>query len=451
MIDTIMATSTVEERPLETVSTFSLGRILRLSSFQIGSALVEILTASIWNRIVITELGKPATFVGLLLALQYILLPISLWAGNRSDTTPIRGRRRTPYIWIGRGIVLLSLPLLWFSITPLTENNDWLGWSIAFVALLLFGAGKLLSGSVFLALVRDSAPPRKQGVALSMVETTLIMFFPIAAIFYGSWMEVYDPAVFRQMIIGTIIIAGFFWWFAIFRIEPKTSQAATPRERRPLRLTFNTMWSDARARSFFAFLALATLAAWMQDSILEPFGGDVLGLEAGDTTRFTAYWGTATVVVLIICFVVWRNRPPENQTRVTRIGLLIMALAMVFFAVTAWAAADSLLTLALLVFGIGFGFYTFGGFSLMTVMSPAASAGAYLGLWTIAILLFKGIGTFLGGALRDLLLLVIELPAGTAYALVFVVIAAGLASATFLVRKNDILSFAREHGRMIDM
>jgi BCD family chlorophyll transporter-like MFS transporter len=445
-----MTTSTLEEQPVTQSAEFSLSQTLRLSSFQIGSAMVEILTASVWNRIVITELGKPATFVSLLLALQYILLPISLWAGNRSDTTYVGGRKRTPYIWTGRIIVLGSLPLLWFSLTPLSEGNDALGWAIAFGALLLFGAGKLLSGSVFLALVRDVTPPRKQGLALSMVETTLIMFFPITAIVYGRWMEAYSPAVFQQMVIGTMLIAGFFWWFAIYRAEPKAVQQVAATPRRPLWPTFKKMWADSRARSFFAFLALATFAAWMQDSILEPFGGDVLGLSAGDTTRFTAYWGTATVVVLIVCFVVWRNRPPETLTRATRIGLIIMAFGMLLLAVTASAENESLLIPSLLVFGSGFGLYTFGGFSLMTVMSPSTAAGAYLGLWTIAILLFKGFGTFLGGVLRDLFFLVAGLPAGTAYAIVFVVAAVGLVGATALVRKDDILSFASEHGRTLN-
>ena len=43
----------------------------------------------------------------------------------------------------------------------------------------------------------------------------------------------------------------------------------------------------------------------------------------------------------------------------------------------------------------------------MAVMSADRNAGAYLGLWTVSILVFKGLGTFLGGALRDLLYLLI--------------------------------------------
>ncbi|MEJ2175900.1 MAG: PucC family protein [bacterium] len=104
---------------------------------------------------------------------------------------------------------------------------------------------------------------------------------------------------------------------------------------------------------------------------------------------------------------------------------------------------------ALLVFGAGFGVYTFGGLSLMAVMSPDRHAGAYLGLWTIATLVFRGLGTFLGGALRDLFILQIAFDPSLGYALVFALEAGGLALAVAILARVDILTFARETGRVL--
>ena len=70
-------------------------------------------------------------------------------------------------------------------------------------------------------------------------------------------------------------------------------------------------------------------------------------------------------------------------------------------------------------FGGGFGVYTFGGLSLMAVMASDAEAGAYLGLWSISILVSKGLGTFLGGALRDIMLLGFNLSPGMAYGIIY--------------------------------
>ena len=74
---------------------FSPWRLLRLSSFQIGSAMGDILVTSIWNRVMISQFGIPAAPVSLLIALRYLLSPLSLWAGYRSDTRPCLGMRRT--------------------------------------------------------------------------------------------------------------------------------------------------------------------------------------------------------------------------------------------------------------------------------------------------------------------------------------------------------------------
>jgi BCD family chlorophyll transporter-like MFS transporter len=97
-----------------------------------------------------------------------------------------------------------------------------------------------------------------------------------------------------------------------------------------------------------------------------------------------------------------------------------------------------------MVYGLGFGIYTFGGLSMMAAMSPNIRAGAYLGLWSIAILLFKGLGTLAGGALRDFFLSGLGLDAGSAYGLVFLLAAAGLAGASFLARGIDVAGFSRE-------
>ena len=423
-------------------NTFSLWRTLRLSSFQIGSAMGEIITAAIWNRIMIADLGLPAWPVGLLLALQYFLMPISLWAGHRSDTTMLWGTRRIAYIWSGRGLMVIALPLLGFSIRFFESGNAIGGWLLSTLCFLLFGVGKLLSGSVYLALVKESAPPQRQGLAIGIVETVLIAFFPIVAITFGRWMEVYDAAVFWQMVLATTIMAAFFWWFAIHNAERGTVPLQTQTNPIDFMAKFKTIWQNDTVRRFFLFLFVATFAAWMQDNILEPFGADVFALEAGDTTRFTGYWGGATIITLLILFRLWRQRRPENQAGATKLGLNIMGLGMALLGVTAVIEQRSLIIPVLLIFGTGFGIYTFGGLSLMVAMSPKKDAGAYLGLWTISILVSKGLGTFVGGLLRDIFLSFWSV--GWGYGVIFVLAALGLISATLVLNYLDIGRFVQE-------
>ena len=82
-------------------------------------------------------------------------------------------------------------------------------------------------------------------------------------------------------------------------------------------------------------------------------------------------------------------------------------------------------------------------------MASDTEAGAYLGLWSIAILVSKGFGTFLGGATRDLLFLGLGLPAGLSYALIFGLEALGLLGAILILSRIDVVGFARDVGRVV--
>ncbi|MCB8926316.1 MAG: BCD family MFS transporter [Ardenticatenaceae bacterium] len=446
---------------------FSLWRLLRLSSFQIGSAMGDIIVTSIWNRVMISQFGIPAAPVSLLIALRYLLSPLSLWAGHRSDTRPFLGMRRTSYIWLGRGLMVLSLPLLGWSLMRFAavhdagSNSDLLGWILAIASSLLYGVGTLISGSPYLALVRDSAPKSRQGLAISTAETVLIIFFAIVGITFSFWMEEFDPVVFWEMVIATMLIGSFFWVFSIWGVEQSVrrqkgitlaEEMAAVGARARESSVFSTMqriWQDKRTRRFFIFLSLATFSAWAQDAILEPFGAEVFDLPLSRTTRFNSYWQAATVLTLVGGAYLWRKRPPERQRRITSGGLVTMAVGMGLLAATAVFHQVHLVEISLLVFGAGFGIYTFGGLSLMAVMSSDKEAGAYLGLWTISVVVFKGLGTFAGGALRDFFLLSLELGSGLGYGLIFLMEGVGLATAVFILTQVDVLGFARDMGRVI--
>lgn len=455
-------------KPEHNQLSFSLWRLLRLSSFQIGSAMGDILVTSIWNRVMISQFGIPAAPVSLLIALRYLLSPLSLWAGYRSDTRPFLGMRRTSYIWLGRGLMVLSLPLLGWSLLRFAavheagSNSDVLGWLLALISSLLYGIGTLISGSPYLALVRDSAPKARQGLAISTAETVLIIFFAIVGITFSFWMQEFDPVIFWEMIIATMVIGGFFWLFSIWGVERSIrrqkgltlEQELTAVEKQAVQSnllnTVGRIWQDKRTRRFFVFLSLATFSAWAQDAILEPFGAEVFNLPLSRTTRFNSYWQAATVVTLVGGAYLWRKRPPERQRRITSSGLLTMALGMVLLAGTAVFHQVHLIEVALLVFGAGFGIYTFGGLSLMAVMSSDKEAGAYLGLWTISVVVFKGLGTFAGGALRDLFLLSLNFGNGLGYGLIFLLEGVGLGTAVYILTHVDVLGFAHEMGRLIN-
>jgi len=434
---------------------FSWWLVLRLCTFQIGSAMGDILVTSIWNRIMIVNLDFPALPVGLLIALRYLLSPLSLYAGFRSDNSPLFGMHRTTYIWLGRGLMVLSFPLLGLSLTLFdASRNDAFGWLVAFVSFFLYGTGTLLSGSPFLALVRDAMPKARQGLALSVLETALIVFFPIAAISFSILLKDYTLSGFWELVLLTMVVGGFFWVLAIAGVEkrvPREMRAKAVQTTRAqfntLRATFGRIWRDRRARAFMLFLAVATLSAWAQDAILEPFGAEVLRATLAQTTRYSSYWQGTTALVLIVAAIVWRKRHPESQTPIAQVGLGIMAAGMLLLALTSFSQIAWVINPALIVFGFGFGLYTFSAFQLLVVMTSDREAGAYLGLWTVTILLARGIGISLGGALRDALIALTNAPPD-AYGIIFALEGFGLLVSVFLLTRVNFVSFARDTGRI---
>lgn len=419
---------------------FSMARTLRIGLFNIGSALGDLLGTAVWNRVMIGDLGVAATPVALLAALRYVLAPLSIWAGHSSDARPLFGLHRLPYIWGGRALMMLSLPLLPLSTLMLAADTaSPVGWLLATLSFLLYGGGSLLSGGPFLALVRDGTPPARRGQAMAIVQTMLVVSFAFSPAIYSRLMPVYDPALFARTVLIGGALALFFWVAPLVGAEPR--RVAPDEPPAPFWPVLREIWADNRTRAFFLFLALGAASSFAQDAILEPFGSDVFGLDAGATTRFNAYWGSGVLVSMIVTSVVIRRRAPAEQLPTTTIGLVCSALTLALLGAVAIGGARWLLIPALVLFGLGFGIYTVGALSLLMAMTSDQHAGAYLGLWSVAQLVFRGVGIFLGGAGRDAFLW-LSGSFGFAYGGVFLLEAVGLLLCIPLLLQADVRGFA---------
>ena len=79
-----------------------LGRLLRLSLFQVSVGMAVVLLTGTLNRVMILELGVPAWLVALMVSLPLVFAPFRALVGFRSDThRSLLGWRRVPYIWAG--------------------------------------------------------------------------------------------------------------------------------------------------------------------------------------------------------------------------------------------------------------------------------------------------------------------------------------------------------------
>jgi BCD family chlorophyll transporter-like MFS transporter len=422
----------------------NLPRTFKIGSFHVGSAFSDMLTSAVWNRVLISDLGVLATPVALLSALRYLLAPLSIWAGNRSDSHPLFGRHRTPYIWSGRALMVLGLLLTPLATLQIAEDAASLaGWVLATLAFLIYGIGTLISGSPFMALIRDRTPPSKRGQALSIAQIMLLVASVIVPGIYAAVMKHYSPeAFFRTVLIG-VGLAIPFWFFSVLGEDRRAATATVTPDGEPaigFLPLLRMIWADPRPRAFFVLLALGSICAFAQDAVLEPFGGDVFGLDVGATTRFNAFWGLGVLISMISVTVLTRRRAPHEQTPTARLGLLLTALPLALIGVAGFFKLQALLVPAIFLFGLGFGVYTVGAIGLLMAMTTDRHAGAYLGLWTVAQLVFRGVGVALGGVLRDVVLWMTGTPS-IAYGSVFVLSAFGLLVCVGILARVDAPGF----------
>lgn len=422
-----------------TTSTWTLAR-LGLREFAAG--LGSVLLLGVLNRVLKVEFGMSLGLVAAILASYNLAAPFALAFGHRSDRHPIFGRRRTPYIIGGAivaGIAMAAAPhlagRLAGGVTPAAI--------IAAVAVFIaMGFGMWGAGTVFLALLADIVPEDERPHAISVIYI-MLMLGVMAGV--GLTIGVIDDDAGN---IGTLFaIAGLLiivcTVVAVWGKEPEISLASQTEEYVPFRKAFRSIWSMSQARLFFAFSTLSVIFLFLQQSVLEPYGGDVLGLSIRATSSFN------TVMFLGILTGMWLTGRPFaarfGHKQMARIGLYGGAVAFGGLAAAAATEAGPPSWLAIFAVGLATGIFTVAGLSLMMGMVDKRRTALFMGVWTIGRAIADASAVLGGGLVFEVARRVTQNEPG-GYATVFAVEAVGLALCLPLLRRVDPKRFREEAG-----
>ncbi len=207
-----------------------------------------------------------------------------------------------------------------------------------------------------------------------------------------------------QVTQGTALATLLLNLIALWKQE--SMRPTTKEERAKTRPKFADAWADftagGSAGRLLIVVALGTAGFQMQDVLLEPYGGEVLGLSVSATTLLTAIWALGAIAGFWIA-ARWLAAG-INPYRMASRGILagVVALSTIIF-------ADPMHSAALFFAGaclIGFGSGLFAVAMLTSAMAMPvkgkAGRGLALGAWGAAQATALGLGTAMGGGIRDI-------------------------------------------------
>jgi BCD family chlorophyll transporter-like MFS transporter len=379
-----------------------LPRLLRLALFQVSVGMAMVLLNGTLNRVMVVELGTPTWLVALLIAVPLLVAPFRALIGHKSDThRSVLGWRRVPYIWFGTLMQFGGLAIMPFALNllddPLKFNIGLVGSAVAF---LLTGIGFHVTQTAGLALATDLAPADKRPRAVALLYVMLLVGMMFAAFVIGGLLIDYSPTRLVQVIQGAAVLTMALNIIALWKQEARNPQATAPDRETP---TFSELWQafvhDGRNARLLTAIGIGAAGFAMQDALLEPYGGEILGLSVGATTGLTGAWALGSLIGFMASGrMLTRGWDP---LRLAGAGLVIGVNAFLLVLFAGPFNAPIMLYAGALTIGLGLGLFSVG--TLMEAMSIAKTetAGLALGAWGAVQASCAGAGIAVGGLLRD--------------------------------------------------
>jgi len=382
-----------------------LSRLLRLSLFQVSVGLAAALLIGTLNRVMIVELGVSSWLVALMLALPLLVAPFRALIGFRSDTyRSALGWRRVPFIWIGTLLQFGGFAIMPFALILLSgagRGPAWIGHSGAALAFLLVGAGIQTTQTAGLALASDIAPEHSRPRVVALLYVMLLVGMIAASAVFALLLMKFNTLRLIQVVQGAALATLVLNSIALWKQEVRRPEGSFDEE--PA-LRFSDAWQrfkrSGRSVRFLVAVTLGAAGFSMQDVILEPYGGQVLGLPVGTTTGLTAMLAGGAFGGLALA-ARWLARE-MNACRLAGYGALIGVGG--FLAVIVAGALSSALAFAAGVglIGLGGGLFAMGTLAAAMQLAAAGYSGMTLGAWGAVQATAAGLGIALGGTLRDL-------------------------------------------------
>ncbi|MGG7643457.1 PucC family protein [Rhodovulum sp. YNF3179] len=386
-----------------------MGQLLRLSLFQVSVGMATVMLLGTLNRVMIVELSVPATIVALMIALPVLIAPFRALLGFRSDThRSAIGWKRIPYLWFGSLWQMGGFAVMPFALLVLGGQQavgpGWAGEVLAALAFLMAGLGLHMTQTAGLALATDRADDETRPRVVALLYVMFLLGMGLSAVIIGWLLTDFSSFRLVRVVQGAAVVGILLNLIALWKQEKV--RPMTRAEREAPRPRLRDAWADlvagGQAGRLLAVVFLGTLAFNMQDVLLEPYGGEILGLSVASTTLLTTVWAAGALAGFGLAARMLGQG--ANPYRIAGHGLLagIAAFSTVIFAAPMGSATIFFAGATLIGFGAGlFAVATLTAAMTMPARGGKAGHGLALGAWGAAQATAAGLSIGFGGAIRD--------------------------------------------------
>lgn len=385
-----------------------LRQILRLSLFQVSVGMATVLLLGTLNRVMIVELSLAASIVAIMIALPVLIAPFRALLGFKSDTyRSAIGWKRIPFLWFGTLWQFGGLAVMPFALIVLSGDNvhdvPFAGEVLAALAFLMTGLGLHMTQTAGIALAADRADAQTRPRVVALLYVTFLAGMAVSALIVGWLLRDFSELQLIRVVQGCAVATLALNIVALWKQEKV--RPMTREERAAPRPSFREAWTDytsgGQAGRLLAVVFVGGLAFNMQDVLLEPYGGEILGLSVAATTTLTAVWACGALLGFWLA-ARWLAQGTDHFRMAAR-GILIGIVA--FSAVIFAAPLESGGVFCGGAFGIGLGMGLFAVATLTAAMEMptrgVVGGGLALGAWGAAQATAAGLAVALGGGIRD--------------------------------------------------
>jgi BCD family chlorophyll transporter-like MFS transporter len=235
---------------------------------------------------------------------------------------------------------------------------------------------------------------------VALLFVTLLVGMFVSALVFGALLRDFSQLRLIQVIQASAVATLLLNIVAMWKQEARRPRPPFAGEQASFRAALGRLQADRRARRLLLAVGLGTLGFAMQDVLLEPYGGEILGLSVSQTTGLTALFAAG----MLAAFALAARRLGDGQDphRLAGYGVLVGVFAFALVMLVSVLESSPVFAAGVVLIGFGSGLFGVGTLTAAMSLTQQGNAGLTLGAWGAVHATATGLAVAAGAGFRDI-------------------------------------------------